>query len=104
MSLAPLTANPLLYFIHHDPDALRMEMSGCLTGRAAQEAYEDWRSETWVPPGLPFVVDISYVTSADETGRAVLTAWRSHGARIVASSSASRAIAHSIPGAPATGH
>ncbi len=61
-----------------------MEMSGRLTGRAAQEAYEDWRSATKVGAGLPFVVDISYVTSGDESGRAVLMAWRAHGARIAA--------------------
>src|SRR5262249_28978177 len=47
-----------------------------LPGRVAQEAYEDWQSATWVARWRPFVAAISYVTSADETGRAVLTAWR----------------------------
>lgn len=81
-----------------------MEISGCLTGRAAQEAYEGWRSATRVAPRLRCVVDISYVTSADETGRAVLRAWRAEGVGIVASSCISRAIADSTPGAQAVRH
>jgi hypothetical protein len=100
MSPAAASGQPLQYFIHYDYDALRMEISGSLVGRAAQKAYEAWRSASFLTRPQPLVVDISYVTEADEHGRAILRAWEGQGARIVASSAASRAIASSILRAP----
>ena len=86
----------LQYFIHDDFDAFRMEISGGFVGRAAQKAYESWRSALVLARRDRFVVDISHVTEADEQGRAVLQAWRRQDARIVASSAVSRKIANSI--------
>ena len=83
----------LQYFIHDDTDALRMEMSGSLTGLAARQAYEAWRTATFLADQHRMVVDISHLTDADETGGAILRAWQRENARIVASSVASRAIA-----------
>lgn len=101
MSPAAISGQPLQHFIHYDFDALRMEIAGSLIGRAAQKAYEAWQTAILLARRLPLVVDISYVTEADEDGRAVLRAWRKQGARIVASSFASRAIADSIRGVAA---
>jgi hypothetical protein len=89
-------AQPLRYFIHDDFDALRMEISGGLVGPGAQKAFEDWRSARSLVRRARRVVDISYVTEADEDGKAVLRAWQEQEAQIVASTPASRAIANSI--------
>ena len=93
-------AHPLRYFIHDDFDAFRIELSGSLVGLAAQKAYETWRSASLLGRRGRLVVDITYVTEADEHGKAVLRAWRELKARIVASSPASRAIADSVLDAP----
>ena len=94
------SGRPLQYFIHYDSDALRMEISGRLVGTAAREAYQAWRSVDVMAPRRELVVDISYVTEADQDGRAVLRLWQEQEARIVASSLASRAIVESILSAP----
>jgi len=94
---APAAVVPSLrYFIHDDFDAFRMEISGSFVGRAAQKAYESWRSALFLARRARLVVDISHVTEADEQGKAVLRAWRRQDARIVASSAVSRKIANSI--------
>jgi hypothetical protein len=96
MSLATSSGQPLQYFIHDDYDAFRIEISGSLVGRAAQKAYEAWRTASLMARRQTRVIDISYVTEADEHGRAALRAWHEQDARIVASSLASRMIADSI--------
>ncbi len=93
MSPAATHAQPLQYFIHYDFDALRMEIAGSLIGKAAQKAYEAWRTAILMARRLPLVVDISYVTEADEVGRAVLRCWQKKEVRLVTSSSAARAMA-----------
>jgi hypothetical protein len=96
MSAPAAVVHPLRYFIHDDFDALRMEISGSLVGRAAQRAYESWRSALFLTHRARLIVDISHVTEVDEQGKAVLRAWQGQDARIVASSTISRAIANSI--------
>jgi hypothetical protein len=91
--------HPLRYFIHDDFDALRIELSRGLVGRAVQKAYEAWRSASLLGRRARLVVDISYVTEA-EHGKTVLRTWHERKARIVASSPASRAIADSVLDAP----
>lgn len=90
-------AQPLRYFIHDDFDAFRMEIAGSLVGPAAQRAFEGWRSARFLACRARRVVDISYVTEADEDGKAVLRAWRERKTQIVASTPLSRAVANSIP-------
>lgn len=89
----------LRYFIHDDFDTFRIELSRSLVGRAAQKAYEG-RSTSLLGRRARLVVDISYVTEADEHGKAVLRTWHELKARIVASSPASRTIADSVLDAP----
>jgi hypothetical protein len=101
MILATTNGQTLQYFIHYDFDALRMGIAGSLIGKAARKAYDAWRSSTLLARQLPRIVDISYVTEADEDGRAVLREWQEQDVRIVASSNASRVIANSILSAPA---
>jgi len=97
------TANPaamfgprLQYFIHDDFDAMRMEISGSLLGAAAQKAFDTWRRATAMAGRRQLIVDISYVTEADEKGRAVLREWQRRDAHIIATSSTSRDVLDSI--------
>ncbi len=69
-------AQPLRYFVHDDFDAFRMELAGGLVGAAARGAYETWRVARLLSHRARLVVDISYVTQADEEGKAVLQAWQ----------------------------
>ena len=89
----------LRYFIHDHFDALRIELSRGLVGRAVQKAYEAWRSASLLGRRARLVVDISYVTEA-EHGKTVLRTWHERKERIVASSPASRAIVDSVLDAP----
>jgi len=79
-----------------------MEISGSFSGRAAREAYEAWRIANSMAQHHPRMVDISYVTDADEDGVAVLRAWQRQRAQIVTSTAVSGATANSILSAPAS--
>ena len=85
----------LRYFVHDDSDAIRMEIAGSLSGAEAQKAFDSWRRATSVVQQSPLIVDITYVTEADESGRAALREWQRRDARILASSLESRALLHS---------
>jgi hypothetical protein len=93
---ATVLGERLQYFIHDDFDAIRMEISGSLLGAAARRAFDTWRRAAMIGSRRRQIVDISYVTEADENGRAALLAWQRHDAHILASSSASRAVLDSI--------
>jgi hypothetical protein len=88
----------LQYYIHDEPDALRLELSGSLSGEGAQSVYQAWRTALSIVAGRPVIADITFVAEADERGRGVLQAWRRNGVRIVAGSPASQAVAGGSPG------
>jgi hypothetical protein len=46
------------------------------------------------------VVDMTFVTSADEEGRALLARWHASGARLIANSTSARELAEAIVGEP----
>jgi hypothetical protein len=89
-------AQRLRYYLHDDPDAFRMELAGSLTQPDAQSAYHAWRTARSVLGGRPVIVDISFVSEADEVGRNVLRRYHERGARIIARSPESRALADGI--------
>jgi hypothetical protein len=92
-----MTATSLLqFYLHHDPDALRMELSGSLSGADVESVFHAWHIEIDRDPFRPFIADISFVTEADEYGLALLTIWHRSGAQIVARSDEARAIAEPI--------
>jgi hypothetical protein len=93
-----MTTQALQYFIHHEPDAFRLELSGILSGDGAQSVYHAWRTALSIIGERPLVVDMTYIVDVDERGRTLIRLWRRHGARIVAASPASCALAESILG------
>jgi hypothetical protein len=86
----------LRYYLHDDPDAFRMELEGSLTQPSAESAYHAWRTARSVLGDRPVVVDISFVNQVDEIGRSVLLRLHERGARIIARSPESRALAGGI--------
>ena len=88
----------LEYFIHDEPDAFRMELSGSLSGDGAQSVYQAWRTALSIIGKRRVIVDITCVTDVDTRGRALLRIWKRAQARIIAASAESRAIAESILG------
>jgi hypothetical protein len=92
--------HPLQYYMHDGSSAFRFELAGDLTGEGARRLEHDWRSASSVIGHRDLIVDITFMTGADEEGRALLVRWRSNGARIVATSKASRELAEAILGEP----
>jgi hypothetical protein len=88
--------NGLQFFLHDDPDAVRIELAGKLRGADAETVYR-----TWTRAALPnilkhVIVDVTFVTDADEYGRALLVVMHRFGARIIAQSPQSSAIVQPI--------
>ena len=88
----------LQYYMHDEPDAFRLELSGDLQGDSAQSVYHAWRTALSIIGLRPFIVDLTYVSVADDYGRALLKLWRRSGVRIVARSAPSRTLVESILG------
>jgi hypothetical protein len=88
------------YYLHDEPDAFRLELSGSLSGEGARSVYQAWRTAISIIGQHPVIVDITYVVDADERGRALLGLWRRRQARIVAGSPQSRALAEAILAEP----
>ncbi len=88
----------LQYYMHDEPDAFRLELSGALAGDAAQDVYHAWKTALSIVGARPFIIDLTYVSAVDDYGRALLRLWRGSGVRIVARSAESRALVESILG------
>jgi ABC-type transporter Mla MlaB component len=92
--------NKLQFFIHHDSDALRIELAGSLSCPDVESVLQAWQKEFSTAAGRTLVADISYVADADKHGRALLAMWHRSGARIVARSPQSWALAKPIVNQP----
>jgi len=93
-----MTTPALQYYLHDEWDAFRIELSGPLSGEGARSVYQAWRTALSVTAARRLVIDVTYVREADKVGRTLLRLWHRHGARIIAGSPESRALAESIVG------
>ena len=96
--------NGLQFFVHNDPDAVRVELAGSLHGVDVETVHQAWQREALEYPAKPVIVDITFITHADEDGRALLIVMHQCGARIVAQSPESSAIARPIVIQPIESH
>jgi hypothetical protein len=80
----------LQYYLHDEPDAFRLELSGSLSGEDARSVYQAWWTAISIIGQHPMIVDITYLVDADERGRALLGLWCRRQARIVVGSPQSR--------------
>src|SRR5205085_1792676 len=63
------------YYMHDEPDAFRLELSGALAGDGAQDVYHAWKTALSIVGARPFIVDLSYVSGIDDYGRALVQLW-----------------------------
>ena len=88
----------LEYYLHDEWDAFRFELAGSLNGDGVQSVYHAWNTALSITGDRPVIFDITFVVEADESGRALLRLWHQSGARIIAASPESRALAEPIIG------
>jgi hypothetical protein len=91
---------PLQYYMHDAPTCFRFALTGNLNREATCRLDQDWRTASSAIGGRSLVVDITCVTDIDEHGRALINRWHSEGARLIANSKRSLALAESILGEP----
>ena len=82
----------LRFSVHHDTEAVRIELGGSLTGADVETIYQAWQREAWPEPFKPVIPDTTSSTEADKHGRALLVLIYRFGAGVVAKSAESSAI------------
>ena len=90
----------LIFYMHDGPSTFRFELAGSLAGGEVTKLDQAWRTASSTVDGKVLAVDITFLTSADEEGRALLTRWRDAGAHFVANSPFARTLVESITGTP----
>ncbi len=90
----------LQYFMHYGPAALRFELAGDLNDEGARQLDQDWRTASAMIGDRALIVDLTFVTGAEEEGRTLLARWYAAGARLIAQSNVSRKLAEAIIGKP----
>jgi hypothetical protein len=90
----------LQYYMHDGPAAFRIELAGNLDREGARRLDQDWRAAASAIGDRRLIVDITFVTDVDEQGRTLIARLHREGARLIANSKASRALAESILGEP----
>jgi ABC-type transporter Mla MlaB component len=93
-----MTNQGLQYYIHDESDGLRFELAGSLSKGGAQSVYQAWQTALSILGDRTTIIDISFVSDADAYGSALLALWHRNGARIIAASPQSRALAEPIIG------
>jgi hypothetical protein len=83
----------LEYYIHDGPAALQFELAGSLSGQGAESVHYAWQTALSIIGDRALIFDITSVIDADQRGRDLLLMWQRQGARIIARSSQSRALA-----------
>jgi len=90
----------LQYFVHDGPSGIRVELAGDLNQEGARRLERDWRTAASAIGGRELVVDLTYITNADEAGRSLLARWYAKGARLIAPSKIAGDVAIAIAGEP----
>jgi hypothetical protein len=86
--------------MHDGPSAFRFELAGDLNQEGAVRLAQDWRTASSVIGGRTLIVDMTFVTSLDESASALIAAWNREGAQIVAKSKLSMELAAAALGKP----
>jgi hypothetical protein len=94
----------LQYYMHDGPSAFRFELAGDLNNEGARRLQQDWRRASSMIGDRALIVDMTFVTSAENDGRSLLSRWYAEGAQLIAKSKVSRELAESIVGEPIPEH
>src|SRR5580704_1862795 len=87
-------------FIHDGPSAFRFELAGHLNSEGARRLEQHWRTASSLIGDRAFIVDMTFLISAEGEGRALLARWHADGAQLIAQSRVSRELAEAIVGQP----
>jgi hypothetical protein len=90
----------LRFYMHDGPRAFRFELAGNLAGVEVGKLEQAWRTASSTMGDKTLAVDVTFLASADQKGRDLLFRWWRAGARLVATSAASKALVESITGVP----
>ncbi len=97
MHLISVSGKPrLIYYLHDDPSAFRLELAGGLSAANSAELERCWRTGSSTLGAREFVVDLRAVTSVDEAGHRLLRRWSQQGAHFVAESTQARSLVESL--------
>jgi hypothetical protein len=88
------------YYIHDGPAVFGFQIKGFINDEGAQRLDQVWRTASSHLGERSPIIDITFVTSVEDAGRALLVGWHQSGVQFVANSKASRALAESILGVP----
>ena len=88
----------LQYYMHDEPAVFRFHLAGELNHEGARRLAQDWRTASSTIGDRSLVVDITFLTRLDEQGALLIARWHRQGARIIANSDTSRALAESALG------
>src|ERR1700691_1559697 len=86
------------YYLHDAPTEFRIQLVGNIDDAGARRLEQVWCTAGSLIGERRPIVDITFVKSVDEQGSALLLGWHQAGARIIANSESSRALAESILG------
>jgi hypothetical protein len=86
----------LIYYLHDDPAAFRIELAGALSASNAAELERCWRTGSSTLGKRTFVVNLDSVTSVDDDVRRLLVRWRQLGTKLVGESAYARSVMESI--------
>ena len=89
------------YYLHDGPTAFRFQLIGIINDEAARRLEQVWCTSSSLTGDRRPIIDITFVTSVDEHGCALLQRWHREGAQFEASSKASHALAESVLGTDA---
>jgi hypothetical protein len=95
-----MKSQALHYYMHDEPTAFRFELVGLLDRDGARRLDQDWKTASSTTGDGSPIIDITFVTGVDEEGQALIARWHRGGARLIANSASSRALAESILGVP----
>jgi hypothetical protein len=88
--------NELRFSTRKEPDAVRFELAGKLAGEDVESLHQVWQREALTDGLKPLIIDITFITEADQYGRALLAIMHRFGAQVIADSPESSAIAQPI--------
>ena len=86
------------YYIHDEPQALRIELDGRLGGDNVRSVYYAWRTALSIIGARQVFADITSVSEADTRGKRLLIFWRRKGVQIIAASPESNALFREVLG------
>lgn len=90
----------LQYFMHDGPAAFRFELAGDLNSEGARRLEQDWRTASSVIGDRALILDLTFLTGAEEEGLALIARWHTNGAQLIAKSRLARELVESIIGEP----